>query len=145
PADLQLVWMPALVVLAVVTVLLDVALWRSRRHSAQLQIDLHDAELALAREQAAQQERDRAHAATKEERGLSGGRLKTEFASLAARMLQERELHLRASSQEALSALLQPLREQLHAFQQPANQLPVKARRRTVSLSTAIRRPSEVG
>ncbi len=145
PADLQLVWMPALVVLAVVSVLLGVALWRSRRHCAQLQIDLHDAELALAREQAAQQERDRAHAAMKEELVLSGERLKAEFQNLAARVLQERDLHLRASSQEALSALLQPLREQLHAFQQRVNQVHDEALRGNVSLSTEIRRLSEVG
>lgn len=116
-------------VLAVVTLALCVSLWlawrlsAARRETRALQTALRAAELELARADAAREERERAFMALKDELDASRERLKHEFESLAARVLQEREQHFRSSSQHAMTLLLQPFREQLEAFQQRVNQV----------------------
>jgi DNA recombination protein RmuC len=115
------------------------------RRCEALQQERHAIELELARMQSAQLERERAHEAMRRELDESRERLKTEFHSLASQVLQERERHFHASSQDAMSVLLQPFREQLQAFQQRVNQVHDESLRGNVSLSGEIRRLSEVG
>lgn len=112
---------------------------------ADLQRQLHEAQLALARVEAARTERERAFLLMKEELDDSRERLKTEFQSLAAQVLHEREQQFRSSSQDAMTVLLQPFREQLQAFQQRVNQVHDESLRGHVSLATEVRRLSEVG
>ena len=110
-----------------------------------LQQEKHEMQLELARTQAARDERERAFQLMKEELHDSRERLKAEFQSLAAQVLQEREQHFRSSSQDAMSVLLQPFREQLQAFQQRVNQVHDESLRGNVSLATEVQRLSEVG
>lgn len=110
-----------------------------------LQRQLHETQLELARVEAARVERERAFRLMKEELDDSRERLKTEFQNLAAQVLQEREQHFRSSSQDAMTVLLQPFREQLQAFQQRVNQVHDESLRGHVSLATEVRRLSEVG
>jgi len=171
--DASVMYGVALAVLAFVAVLAMVAFWRVRRQVRALDFECgrlrqaeaaareqaaeearrseallsqkHEADLELARVQAAHCERQRAHDAMKEELDLSRERLKTDFQRLAAQVLQEREHHFRVSSQDAMTVLLQPFREQLDAFQQRVNQVHDESLRGNVSLATEIRRLSEVG
>jgi len=171
--DASVMYGVALAVLAFVAVLAMVACWRVRRQVRALDFECgrlrqaeaaareqaaeearrseallsqkHEADLELARVQAAHCERQRAHDAMKEELDLSRERLKTDFQRLAAQVLQEREHHFRVSSQDAMTVLLQPFREQLDAFQQRVNQVHDESLRGNVSLATEIRRLSEVG
>lgn len=110
-----------------------------------LQGEKHELALELARQEAARHERERAFQLVKEELDDSRARLKADFQSLAAQVLQEREQHFRSSSQDAMSVLLQPFREQIHAFQQRVNQVHDESLRGNVSLATEVRRLSEVG
>lgn len=105
----------------------------------------HAADLEVARMQAAQQERERAFETMMQELAGSRERLKQDFQHLAAQILQEKERHLRVSSHDAMSGLLQPFREQLQAFQHRVNQVHDESLRGNVSLTTEIRRLSEVG
>lgn len=105
----------------------------------------HETELALARVQAGQEERERAFQRLKDDLDDARSRLKADFQHLAAQVLQEREQHFRASSQDAMSTLLQPFREQLQAFQQRVNQVHDESLRGNVSLATEVRRLSDVG
>lgn len=105
----------------------------------------HAAELELARSQAAHHERLRAFEAMQEELGAARERLKADFRQLATQVLQARELDFRASSQDAMSTLLQPFREQLQAFQHRVDQVHDESLRGNVSLATEIRRFAEVG
>ncbi|MFA7668304.1 MAG: DNA recombination protein RmuC [Burkholderiaceae bacterium] len=105
----------------------------------------HAAELELARLQAAQHERLQAFETMKEELTASRDRLKADFQQLATQVLQAREHDFRATSQDTLSALLQPFREQLQAFQHRVNQVHDESLRGNVSLATEIKRFSEVG
>src|SRR5690606_1097725 len=138
-------------VLAVVTLALCVSLWlawrlsAARRETRALQTALRAAELELARADAAREERERAFMALKDELDVSRERLKHEFESLAARVLQEREQHFRSSSQHAMTLLLQPFREQLEAFQQRVNQVHDESLRGHAALAGEVRRLSEVG
>jgi len=169
-ADIPVVFMAALAALSLV---LAVALARARRRIAELAVeheraaqaegrarelaaenarrcdellhDKHAVELELAREQAAQHERHQAYLSMKQELDASRERLKADFQRLAAEVLQEKEHHFRASSRDALSGLLQPFREQLDAFQKRVNQVHDESLRGNVSLSTEIRRLSDVG
>lgn len=110
-----------------------------------LQHEKHDVELELARVEAMRLERERALQLMKEELDDSRERLKAEFQGLAAQVLQERERHFRSSSQEELSTLLQPFREQLHAFQKRVNEVHDESLRGNVTLTSELRRLSEVG
>lgn len=105
----------------------------------------HQAELSLARAQAGQQERELAFERLKQDLDDARSRLKQDFQNLAAQVLQEREQHFRVSSQDAMSSLLQPFREQLQAFQQRVNQVHDESLRGNVSLATEVRRLSDVG
>lgn len=105
----------------------------------------HAAQLQLARVQASLEERERAFERMKDELDDSRARLTAEFQSLAAQVLQQREQQFRASSQDAMSVLLQPFREQLQAFQQRVNQVHDESLRGNVSLATEVRRLSDVG
>lgn len=134
-----------LVALAGASFALAVALWRTRLRCASLQHEVHAAELALAREQAAHLEREKAYLAMKDELELSGERLKSEFQRLAAQVLHEKEHHFRSASHEALGVMLQPFREQLEAFQKRVNHVHDEAVRGNASLSTEVRRLAEVG
>ncbi len=118
---------------------------RQAARNEDLQQQLHETQLELARVEAARTERERAFLLMKEELDDSRERLKTEFQSLAAQVLQEREQHFRSSSQDAMTVLLQPFREQLQAFQQRVNQVHDESLRGHVSLATEVRRLSEVG
>ena len=135
----------------------EVARWQEAEQAAReeaaghvlrceaLQREAHDVQLQLARVQAARDERERAYQLMKEELDESRQRLKVEFQSLAAQVLQEREQHFRSSSQDAMAVLLQPFRDQLQAFQQRINQVHDESLRGNVSLATEVRRLSEVG
>jgi len=116
----------------------------ARRCDALLR-EKHAVELDLARLQATQQERRQAFEAMREELLAARERLKADFEHLAGQVLREREHHFRASSQDAMSALLQPFREQLAAFQQRVNQVHDESLRGNALLSTEVRRLSEVG
>ena len=111
----------------------------------RLRQEKHALDLDLARLQAAQRERQRSFDTMMSELNASRERLKTDFRDLAAQVLQEREQHFRASSQQAMTGLLQPLREQLQAFQLRVNQVHDESLRGNVSLATEIKRLSEVG
>lgn len=118
-------------------------LWLAARRRVQtLEYDL---QLELARVEAMQLERERAQQLLREELEGSRERLKAEFQGLAAQVLQDRERHFRSSSQDELSTLLQPFREQLHAFQKRVNEVHDEALRGNVTLTTEMRRLSEVG
>ncbi len=144
-ADGSLILMAATAVVAIIAVLLGAALWRARRRYDTLLHDKHELAVELAREQAEHQARQRAYELMKEELELSRERLKIEFQALAAQVLQEREHEFRSSSRDTLAVMLQPFREQLDAFQKRVNQVHDESLRGNVSLSTEIRRLSEVG
>lgn len=114
-------------------------------HARQLQEQLSEARLELARVQVTASERERAFRLMKEELDDSRERLKADFQNLAAQVLQEREQQFRSSSQDAMTILLQPFREQLQAFQQRVNQVHDESLRGHVSLAGEVRRLSEVG
>lgn len=131
--------------LACAVLLLTIALARSRNRIEALMHEKHAVDMALARSEAAQAERELAFETMKEELLASRERLKTEFESLAAQVLREREAHFQVSSRDALALLLQPFREQVQAFQQRVNEVHDESLRGHVSLGTEIRRLSEVG
>src|SRR5690606_21937270 len=114
-------------------------------HARQLQEQLSEARLELARVQATASERERAFRLMKEELDDSRERLKADFQNLAAQVLQEREQQFRSSSQDAMTILLQPFREQLQAFQQRVNQVHDESLRGHTTLASEVRRLSEVG
>lgn len=135
-----------------IMLIMSVLLVRARRQSAdaareceQLQHEKQAAELELARVQAGYEERLRAFEALRAELDESRDRLKAEFRNLAAQVLEERERHFRASSQDAMTGLLQPFREQIEAFQRRVNQVHDESLRDHASLATEVRRLSEVG
>jgi len=70
---------------------------------------------------------------------------KLEFQVLANQILEERGRAFSQSSQESLTALLQPLRQQIDAFQQRVNQVHDQTQRGQVELSGEIRRVLEAG
>ncbi len=131
--------------LAFAVLLLASLLARSRRRAGRLLDEKHVLEIELARTRAAQQERERAFETMKAELFDARERLKADFQLLAAQVLQEREAHFDASSRGAMSLMLQPLREQIEAFQKRVNQVHDESLRGNVSLATEIRRLSEVG
>ena len=144
---------PILVVaLAVLSIILCFVVWRARRRIAwlegeehHLRGEKHALELELAAMQAAQGERYRAFEQMKDELQISRDRLKAEFEHLASQVLHQREQHFQSTNRESMTTLLQPLREQLQAFQQRVNQVHDESLRGHVSLNTEVRRLAEVG
>lgn len=135
----------AFAVLLAALLALAVALGRARRRANELLREKHEVELELERIRAAQRERELAFETLKSELMDARERLKADFELLAARVLQERAAQFEASSRGSLSLMLQPLREQIEAFQQRVNQVHDESLRGNVSLVTEIRRLAEVG
>lgn len=135
----------ALAVLLGAVLVLGVALGRARRRTNDLLHEKHTVELELERVRAAQHEREQAFETLKAELIGARERLKADFELLASRVLEERAAQFEASSRGSMSLMLQPLREQLEAFQQRVNQVHDESLRGNVSLATEIRRLSEVG
>lgn len=135
----------AVAALSVLVIVLAASLAHARRRAGHLQEEKHAVELELARSEAAQAERELAFETMKDELLASRERLKADFQALAAQVLQERERHFDTSSRDAISLVLQPLRDQIQAFQHRVNQVHDESLRGNVSLATEIRRISEVG
>jgi len=70
---------------------------------------------------------------------------KLEFQALANQVLEEKERAFSDRSQTAITALLQPLRQQLDAFAQRVNQVHDQTQRGQAQLSGEIRRVLEAG
>jgi DNA recombination protein RmuC len=70
-------------------------------------------------------------------------RLTTEFENIASRILKTSATDLSDSSQKTLGALLEPLRERLHEFQQKVENTYDSERREVLSLKEEIRRVVE--
>jgi len=70
---------------------------------------------------------------------------KLEFQVLANQVLEEKARAFSDGSQTAITALLQPLRQQIDAFQQRVNQVHDQTQRGQVALSGEIRRVLEAG
>jgi len=68
-----------------------------------------------------------------------------QFQVLANQILEEKGRTFAHTSQESLSALLQPLRQQIEGFQQRVNQVHDQTQRGQVELSGEIRRMLEAG
>ena len=154
PATLSMADMATILVvaLAALSVILSFIVWRARRRIAWLEGEEHHLrnanhalELELAALQAAQGERSRAFEQMKEELQISRDRLKAEFEHLASEVLQQREQHFQISNRESMTSILQPMREQLQAFQQRVNQVHDESLRGHVSLNSEVRRLAEVG
>lgn len=105
----------------------------------------HALELELAALRAAQGERLSSFEQMKAELEFSRDRLKSEFELLASEVLRQREQHFQSSNRESMTLLLQPLREQLQAFQQRVNQVHDESLKGNVSLNSEVRRLAEVG
>jgi len=70
---------------------------------------------------------------------------KLEFQALANQILEEKGRAFSHSSQESLTALLQPLRQQIESFEQRVNQVHDQTQRGQAQLSGEIRRVLEAG
>lgn len=142
----------ALVALATLGIILCFILWRAHRRiqwlegeAHQLNAEKHALELELAALQAAHSERHRGFVQMQEELTAGRERLKAEFEHLASQVLEQREQHIQVSNRESMTGLLQPLREQLHAFQQRVNQVHDESLRGNVSLNAELQRLAAVG
>ena len=131
--------------LAALVVLFFVMWARGRINLQRLHEEKYEAELELARLEAAHSERARAFETMKAELDDSRERLKAEFRGMAAQVLQEREQHFQSNSRQAMTDMLQPFREQLQTFQQRVNQVHDESLRGNVSLLSEVRRLADVG
>src|SRR5690606_33439278 len=110
--------------------------WRSRAQDAQLD---------LARLQAAYQEKHAALDELKQAFEQSRAALKTEFQQLAGQVLEEKSHGLARTSQDSLDGLLRPFREQIEGFQRRINEIHDASVQGQARLDAEIRRVLDVG